>query len=193
VPSQEGGSPSPRITAARVSAAAAVVLAIAAILALKPFSGGRKSHEMAGTTEATTVPAGGTSETTKSPQPVSSTQPVCHNELSIEGYASYTFDECKANREGTTGLFEVHEKTITATKVAEWKGDSPPSISDCIQSVGASGLESLKLKKIGEWLCAEGNERHVMLIRFDSYVPPENIRQGGRYKLFVDVYELGEG
>jgi hypothetical protein len=88
----------------------------------------------------------------------------------------------------------VHDKTfkvVSVAKVAEWTGHDPPSASDCISGVGASGAESIKLRRIGQWLCAEGNEHLVLRIRFDSFTPPQNIAQGGVYKFFVDVYEPG--
>lgn len=169
-----------------------MVGAAAAILALKPFSGGGKAQGSPSTTESTSTPTGTTSTTESTPPPPRPTK-VCQNELTLEGYASYSLDECKANREGDVGIVEVKEKVFNGTKVAEWTGHKPPSISDCINSSSTSGVESVKLKQPGEWLCAEGSEHHVMRIRFDSFAPPANLTEGGVYRFFVDVYELPQG
>jgi hypothetical protein len=84
-------------------------------------------------------------------------------------------------------------KFVTAAKVAEWTGHDSPSISDCISGTSTSGAESVGLKRVGQWLCAEGSKHHVMRIRFDSFTPPANVSKGGIYKFFVEVYEAGEG
>jgi hypothetical protein len=183
-----------------VIAIATVVLAVAAVVTLEPFSSGGKPHVLTGppTPTESTPSTTETTETSPTETTRTATGPthVCQAEITLEEDASYSLNECKADREGTVGIFEVHEKTfevVTDAKLAEWASHEPPGIADCVSGTGASGAESVKLKRIGQWLCAEGSEHHVMRIRFDSFTPPANISKGGVYKFFVDVYEAAPG
>jgi hypothetical protein len=185
-----------------VSAVAAVVVAVAAVVTLvtlKPFGGGGETHVPTGPPKPTeSTPSTTETETTPTETTTTTAGPthVCQAEITLEGYASYSLDECTANREGTVGIFEVRERifeVVSVAKLDEWVGHNPPSISDCISGTSASGAESVKLKRIGQWLCAEGSDHHVMRIRFDSFTPPANISEGGVYKFFVDVYESESG
>jgi hypothetical protein len=196
--SQQGGDRSGGISGP-VEATAGVIAAIAAVISVLAlfgvFSSSTKKPEVPTVPTVPTAPTTPTATTETTPTATGPTK-VCQNEVTLEGDASYNLDECKANREGTTGIFEVREKAfkvVSVAKVAEWTGHDPPNASDCISGVGASGAESIKLKRIGQWLCAEGNEHLVIRIRFDSFTPPANSYiEGGRYKFFVDVYEPGK-
>jgi hypothetical protein len=198
--SQQGRDRSGGINWGAVGAIAGVIAAIAGVIG---FSGSSKKPEVP--TVPTVPPAlttsMGTTGTTETTPTATGPKEVCHNEVILEGDNSYNLNECKASQEGTMGILDVGRKALeagTTAKLAEWTGHDPPSASDCSSSAGASGVGTFKLKRVGQWLCAEtetdGNEHRVIRIRFDSYTPPANpVIQGGVYKFFVDVYEPGEG
>jgi hypothetical protein len=107
VASQQGEPPSRGINWQAVSAIAAVVLAIAAILtlALKPFSSGKPRSPT-----GPTAPKTGTKVPTETTPIATGPTEVCQKEVTLEEDASYNLNECKANREEPVGIFEVRER-----------------------------------------------------------------------------------
>ncbi len=205
--SRQGRDRSGGVNWGAVGAIAGVIAAIAGVIGALAlfgvFGGSSKKPEVPTVPTVPTAPttSTGTTGTTETTPTATGPKEVCHHEVILEGDKSYNLNECKASREGTMGILEVGGKALhagTTAKLAEWTGHDLPSASDCSSSAGASGVGTVKLKRVGQWLCAEtetdGNEHRVIRIRFDSYTPPANpVIEGGVYKFFVAAYEPAEG